>query len=288
MPELLYGKPVADAIEFDVRERVQGYFMRNGRPPHLTIIQAGDDAASSVYVGRKKAACDRVGIECRIVRPLELHGVEEALANAQDAAYTHGILLQLPLPPHMRGETKRLFGLIDPLRDVDVFHPENVGMLVQGRHRFFPCTPHAVSAILRHYKVPVAGSHVVVINRSDVVGKPLSSMLIQDNDEYANATVTVCHDRTVTWRLKQIATSADILVVAVGIPDFVKADLVRIGQTLIDVGINRLEGGGIVGDASPEAVGRVARYTPVPGGVGPVTVAMVLLNTITAAEALEK
>jgi len=282
---LLYGKPVAEKIEEQVRVRVERFRRLTKRSPVLDIILTSDDAASALYVKKKQEACSRVGIECRVYQPLELADVYQKLRDIKDAGYCHGVILQLPLPQHMRSHTKSLFKLICEERDVDVFNPVNVGLLVQGQPRFLPCTPHAIQAILQHYNMPVAHRHVVIINRSDVVGKPLSSMLIQDNGEYSNATVTVCHDHTPTNDLRRIASSADILVVAVGIPDFVKGDLVSSQTVLIDVGINRVDGR-VVGDASPEAVGKVRAYTPVPGGVGPVTVAMILHNTVTAAEKL--
>jgi methylenetetrahydrofolate dehydrogenase (NADP+)/methenyltetrahydrofolate cyclohydrolase len=282
----LYGKPVAEKIEAGVRGRVESFAKKFRRSPSLGIILVGNDPASEVYVGNKVAACGRVGIACHVYRPSDVVDLEELLVNLNYSPAPDGVIMQLPLPLEMRQHTKRLFKKIDPRRDVDVLHPINVGLLAQEQHRYSPCTPHAVTAILQYYKIPIAGQHVVVVNRSDVVGKPLSSMLIHDNEEYANATVTVCHVRTPEQKLKEIASMADVLVVAVGIPNFVAADMVTPQTVLIDVGINRV-GSKLVGDASPEAAAVVRHYTPVPGGVGPVTVASVLLNTICAAEFLE-
>jgi methylenetetrahydrofolate dehydrogenase (NADP+)/methenyltetrahydrofolate cyclohydrolase len=192
----------------------------------------------------------------------------------------NGILVQLPLPDGW--DNNKIFDAINPLKDVDVFHPENVGLLVQNRPRFLPPTPHAIREIIIQNGLTLRGESVVVINRSNIVGKPLSSMLIQDNGEYANATVTVCHDNTPPIRLRDICKSASIIVVAVGIPNFLTLDMVREDQVIIDVGVNRFNGK-IVGDVHPLVAEKVSYITPCPGGVGPVTVAMLLYNTLEAA-----
>jgi methylenetetrahydrofolate dehydrogenase (NADP+)/methenyltetrahydrofolate cyclohydrolase len=192
----------------------------------------------------------------------------------------HGILVQLPLPPQIDAEP--VLEAISPRKDVDAFHPENVGRLVQGRPQFLPCTPQGVVEILQRNDIPIAGQHVVIVGRSDIVGKPLSVMLAQKG---VDATVTLCHSRTAD--LPAITRQADILVVAIGRANFVTADMVRPGATVIDVGINRTDAG-LVGDVDFEAVSKVAgSITPVPGGVGPLTRVMLLVNTLTAARRLE-
>jgi methylenetetrahydrofolate dehydrogenase (NADP+)/methenyltetrahydrofolate cyclohydrolase len=195
----------------------------------------------------------------------------------------HGILVQLPLPPAIR--TDYVLDAVHPFKDVDCFHPENVGLLSQGRPRFLPCTPHGVQQILHRYQVPVAGKHVVIVGRSDIVGKPLAMMLAAKDShlgpDAANATVTVCHSRSAN--LAEITRQADILVAAIGKPRFITAEMVRPGAVVVDVGINRVAAG-LCGDVDYEAVRQVASaITPVPGGIGPLTVTMLLHNTIGAA-----
>lgn len=196
--------------------------------------------------------------------------------NRDDAV--HGILVQLPLPPAV--DAMRVLDAVDPLKDVDAFHPENVGRIIQGRPRFLPCTPHGIQQLLLRRGVRIAGRHVVIVGRSDIVGKPIANMLVQRGPE-ADATVTVCHSRTPD--LPQITRLADILIVAIGQPRFVKAEMVKPGAVVIDVGINRLAEG-LAGDVDFERVKQVAgMITPVPGGVGPLTVTMLLRNTLHAA-----
>ena len=195
----------------------------------------------------------------------------------------HGILIQLPLPPAIRAS--RVLDAVSPIKDVDAFHPENVGLLAQGRPRFLPCTPHGIQQLLHRCGTTVAGKHVVIVGRSDIVGKPLAMMLVQCDSPLgpsaANATVTVCHTRTVD--LGRVTREADILVAAVGVPRFVTASMVQPGATVIDVGINRSDDG-LVGDVDFPAVSQIAgQITPVPGGVGPLTVSMLLHNTLQAA-----
>ena len=190
----------------------------------------------------------------------------------------HGILVQLPLPSQIDGT--RVLDAVDPLKDVDAFHPENVGRIVQGRPRYLPCTPHGIRELLLRNRIPVAGQNVTVVGRSDIVGKPMAIMLMQ-RSEGANATVTVCHSRTKD--LPAVTRQADVLVVAIGKPKFITAAMVKPGAVVIDVGINRTDEG-LVGDVDFESVKRVAgQITPVPGGVGPLTIAMLLHNTLAAA-----
>jgi methylenetetrahydrofolate dehydrogenase (NADP+)/methenyltetrahydrofolate cyclohydrolase len=244
------------------------------------VVLVGNNEASTIYVKKKLEACKSVGIECVIHHYVatEEEKVLDRIKTLNKYSSCNGILVQLPLP--IGFDNNRIFDMIDPLKDVDVFHPENVGLLVQNRPRFLPPTPHAVREIVKSV-TNLVGKHVVVINRSNIVGKPLSSMLIQDNGEYANATVTVCHDKTSPAQLKAICLTADIIVVAVGIPNFLTPDMVNENQIIVDVGINRLENK-IVGDVHPFVAEHVAYITPVPGGVGPVTVAMLLYNTVEA------
>ena len=191
----------------------------------------------------------------------------------------HGILIQLPLPKQI--DEKQILDSVDPLKDVDAFHPENVGLIVQGRPRFLPCTPHGIVQLLIHSGIETAGKHVVVLGRSEIVGKPIALMLVQ-RGQHADATVTICHSRT--QNLPQITRQADILIVAIGQPRFVKADMVKPGAVVIDVGINRVDGK-LCGDVDFAAVQQVAgAITPVPGGVGPLTIAMLLENTLKAAK----
>jgi methylenetetrahydrofolate dehydrogenase (NADP+)/methenyltetrahydrofolate cyclohydrolase len=197
--------------------------------------------------------------------------------------HVHGILVQLPLPAHV--DATRVLDAVAPLKDVDAFHPENVGLLVQGRPRFLPCTPYGIQQILHRHDIAVSGKHVVIVGRSDIVGKPLAILLMQRTSPLgasaANATVTVCHSRT--GALREITRQADILVAAIGVARFVTADMVQPGATVIDVGINRTDSG-LVGDVDYEQVRQVAAHiTPVPGGVGPMTIAMLLSNTLQAA-----
>jgi methylenetetrahydrofolate dehydrogenase (NADP+)/methenyltetrahydrofolate cyclohydrolase len=197
----------------------------------------------------------------------------------------HGILVQLPLPKEI--DQYQVFDHINPLKDVDVFVPENVGLLLQGRPRFVPCTPAAIQELLTRNKIPIEGKKVTIINRSDVVGKPLKSLLIQNNEQ-ANATVTICHDHTPPELLRDTCLASDIIVVAVGKPKFLTAEMVPVGAVVVDVGINRIEGSNkIVGDVDFEAVsGKASWISPVPGGVGPMTISCLLKNVLTAQQLL--
>jgi len=246
-------------------------------------VLVGADPASEVYVRNKRRDCEEVGIQSNLHRLPESTSQSDLLtliAKLNKDAAVHGILVQLPLPSQIHTEV--VLEAIHPMKDVDAFHPENVGRLVQGRPRYLPCTPQGVVQLLERNKVPIAGQHVVVVGRSDIVGKPLSIMLAQRG---VDATVTLCHSRT--HDLPAVTRLADILVVAIGRPNFVTADMVRPGATVVDVGINRTEAG-LVGDVDFPAVSQVAgRITPVPGGVGPLTRVMLLVNTLEAARRQE-
>ncbi len=279
---LIDGKAIAASIRERLAVDVATFRQATHRIPKLAAVLVGDDPASQVYVRNKEQACTKVGMASDVHRlPSTTTQTQllELIARLNADSDVHGILVQLPLPKQIHETT--VLDAVDPLKDVDCFHPENVGRMVQGRPRFLPCTPHGVQVLLRESGTTVDGAHVVVLGRSEIVGKPVGMMLVQKG-ETANATVTICHSRT--KNLAEITRSADILIAAIGRPEFVTADLVRPGAVVIDVGINRL-GDRLVGDVAFAAVSEVASaITPVPGGVGPMTIAMLLENTLTAAK----
>ncbi len=284
---LLDGKKLAQEIQAELTEEVADFIQNNGVLPTLAAILVGDDAASEVYVRNKRAACERVGIESRLWRLSADVSQDELLAlitklNKAKEEPVHGILVQLPLPVHI--DSARVLQAISPLKDVDGFHADNVGRLVQGQPRFLPCTPLGVQQLLVRNNIAIAGRHVVVVGRSDSVGKPLAIMLVQRGTG-ADATVTICHSRT--RDLPSFTRQADILVAAMRQPRYITADMVKPGAVVIDVGIHREEGK-LVGDVDFASVKEVAGYiTPVPGGVGPLTVTMLLANTLAAARLQE-
>lgn len=279
---IIDGSAIASNIRKELRQRVVEYKSSTGITPTLVALTVGSNPASQIYVQKKIAACDEVGILAyRVEANADEDNLRTQIHRLNTDASVHGYILQLPLP--LGWNPEKYFSDFNPHKDVDVFHPENVGLLVQGRPRFRPCTPHGIQVMLHRSGIKVAGKKVVVINRSNVVGKPLSSMLIQECDDYANATVTVCHDRTPPDLLKNITQTADIVIVAVGKPGFLTADMIRPGTGVVDVGISRV-GKKVLGDADP-GIRQVAGWlTPVPGGVGPMTVAMLLENTLIAAQ----
>lgn len=285
--QILDGKATAAAIRSEIAEEVRQWTASGKQVPMLAAVLVGDDPASHVYVRNKEKACQGVGIASRVIRLADSTTETELLdllSELNSNSDVHGILVQLPLPKSI--DTQRVLDAVSPLKDVDAFAPENVGLLVQGRPRFLPCTPHGVMQVLARYGHPVAGKHVVVIGRSDIVGKPMSMMLVQKDigfgTEYANATVTVCHSQSAN--LASITRSADVLIAAVGRAKLVTAEMVRPGAIVIDVGINRV-GDSLVGDVDFEAVSQIASaITPVPGGVGPLTIAMLLRNTLVACQ----
>jgi len=282
---ILDGKELARQIRSELAEDVVEFIQNNGVVPCLAAVLVGDDAGSEVYVRNKRKACETVGIESQLHRlPVEtqLDELLQRIANLNKDEAVHGILVQLPLPPQI--DAARVLLAINPAKDVDAFHPENVGRLVQGRPRFLPCTPQGVQQLLVRNGIEVAGQHVVIVGRSDIVGKPLSIMLAQRGPG-GDATVTLCHSRT--RDLPALTRQADILIVAIGQPKFVTADMIKPGAVVVDVGINRTSDG-LVGDVDFAAAREVAgAITPVPGGVGPLTIAMLLRNTLAAAQALE-
>jgi methylenetetrahydrofolate dehydrogenase (NADP+)/methenyltetrahydrofolate cyclohydrolase len=278
---VLDGKALAAEMQADLAVEAAEFIQNNGVFPCLAAVLVGENPASEVYVRNKRQACERAGIESQLhrlgadVSQADLLALVHKLNKAPEV---HGILVQLPLPKGL--DESRVLCAVNPLKDVDAFHPENVGRIVQGKPRFLPCTPHGIQQLLIRRSIPTAGRHVVIVGRSDIVGKPLANMLVQRNPE-ADATVTVCHSRTPN--LAELTRLADILIVAIGRPRFITAEMVKPGTVVIDVGINRTEKG-LVGDVDFEGVREVAgMITPVPGGIGPLTITMLLENTLKAA-----
>lgn len=274
---LIDGRAVAKTLKEGIAQRAQAMIAK-GVTPHLAVVLVGEDPASQVYVRNKENGCMRAGIRSTVIRLEEScaqETLEETVKRLNADESVHGILVQLPLPRHL--DEASVLRLIDPDKDVDGFHAMNSGRLMNGEPGFVPCTPLGVMELLRHYGIDPAGKRAVVIGRSNIVGKPMAMLLLA-----ANATVTICHSRT--QNLAEITRQADILVAAVGHANFVTADMVKPGAAVIDVGINRVDGG-LVGDVDFDAVSQVAGYiTPVPGGVGQMTIAMLLANTLDAAQ----
>ena len=275
---LIDGKAISAATRADIKAQVDK-LRAQGVTPGLAVIIVGDDPASRVYVNNKKKACEQLGIMSEeYALPAEtteeqLLGIIRTLNAREDI---DGILCQLPLPDHI--DEKAVINAIDPQKDVDAFHPVNVGKIMIGDYSFLPCTPAGVMELLRRSGIDVCGKRCVVIGRSNIVGKPMAMLLL-----HANATVTVCHSRTVG--LADICREADIIVAAVGKADFVTADMVKDGAVVIDVGMNRRADGKLCGDVDFDAVSKKASaITPVPGGVGPMTITMLMQNTVTSAE----
>jgi methylenetetrahydrofolate dehydrogenase (NADP+)/methenyltetrahydrofolate cyclohydrolase len=286
--ELIKGTEIAREIRAELQARIRELKEKHGITPGLATILVGDDPASQVYVGGKRKTCNQLGIRSfhtafppDVPRDTLMKKIDEL--NRDDAV--HGILVQLPLPKHL-SETEVLFA-IDPDKDVDGFHPVNVGRLVAGNAVFLPCTPHGIQQLLVRSGIRTEGAHVVVVGRSNIVGKPVANILLQ-KAKGANATVTICH--TGTRDLASFTRQADILIVAAGRPGAITADMVKDGVVVIDVGVNRIgttkDGKAILrGDVDFDGVREKASHiTPVPGGVGPMTITMLMLNTLRAAE----
>jgi len=278
MAKLLSGKLVSARIKEEMKLETEK-LTAAGTQPGLAVVIVGDDSASKVYVANKEKACAELGMYSeKYALPAET--TEEELLSLIDRLNQdekiHGILVQLPLPKHL--DDKLIINHILPEKDVDAFHPANVGKIMIGDFDFVPCTPAGVMELIRESEVPVEGKECVVIGRSNIVGKPMSMLLL-----HQNGTVTICHSRTKD--LKEVTRRADILVAAVGIPKFVKADMVKPGAVVIDVGMDRDENGKLCGDVDFAEVEPIAgAITPVPGGVGPMTIAMLMRNTLTAAK----
>ena len=285
---ILDGRALAGRIEESLRDEVATFAEMFKRRPRLVVVLVGDLAASASYVKSKQQAAERIGIDSELIRVSTETDTQALVALVQAIAKdahgpADGILVQLPLPAHV--DTVAVLDAVPPDRDVDGFHPENAGLLSQGRPRFIPCTAAGVQRMLIDGAIETAGKHAVIIGRSDIVGKPLA-LLLTAKGAGGDATVTLCHSRS--ENLAEHTRRADILVAAVGRPHLVTADMVKPGAAVIDVGINRIEQDGkgrLVGDVDFESVKAVAGWiSPVPGGVGPLTVAMLLANTLLAAE----
>ncbi|MBQ6818408.1 MAG: bifunctional methylenetetrahydrofolate dehydrogenase/methenyltetrahydrofolate cyclohydrolase FolD [Clostridia bacterium] len=274
--KIIDGKAVSAQIKQQVAVQVSA-LNEKGIQSCLAVILVGDDPASRVYVNNKKKACEVCGIRS-LEYTLSAQTTQDELlaliAKLNQDPDVNGILVQLPLPRHISEDA--VISAIDPAKDVDAFHPINVGKIMQGTCTLLPCTPAGIMELIASTEIPVAGKDCVVIGRSNIVGKPMAMLLL-----HKNGTVTICHSKTKD--LKQKCKAADILVAAVGIPKFVTADMVKEGAVVIDVGINRLEDGSLCGDVDFDGVAPIAgAITPVPGGVGPMTIAMLMQNTLTA------
>ncbi len=283
MAEIINGKIVSAKLREQIAAEVAEFKMKYGKAPGLAVIVVGDDAASAVYVRNKHKACLEAGITSyQIELPAEI-SESELLAKIDELnadENVHGILVQLPLPKSINEE--RVINRISPEKDVDAFHPSNVGRIMIGSYKLLPCTPAGIIALLDHYNVEISGKRCVVIGRSNIVGKPMALLLTE-----RNGTVTLCHSKT--QGIADICRDADIIVVAVGRAEFLKADMVNPGAVVIDVGINRSADGKLLGDVEFDKVSNIASMiTPVPGGVGPMTIAMLLRNTLTAAKEQNK
>jgi methylenetetrahydrofolate dehydrogenase (NADP+)/methenyltetrahydrofolate cyclohydrolase len=299
MPKILDGVAIAAAIKQEVAEEVRA-LAAEGIQPGLAAVLVGNAPASEIYVRSKVQTCAELGIYSDLLMPPDTVTTEEMLdlvMSLNDRDDIDGILIQLPLPPQV--DTKALLDAVSPAKDVDGFHPVNAGRLMAGRPALAPCTPAGVIEILKRSGIPIAGRHAVVVGRSDIVGKPAAMLLL-----HQNATVTICHSKTRS--LAEVARQADILVAAIGRPGFITPEMVKPGAAIIDVGVNRIvdraefdrffagnakreaafekRGSTIVGDVHPKAYEVAGAYTPVPGGVGPLTIAMLMSNTVRAAK----
>ncbi|WP_345991067.1 bifunctional methylenetetrahydrofolate dehydrogenase/methenyltetrahydrofolate cyclohydrolase FolD [Sulfurimonas sp. HSL-1716] len=277
--KLLDGKTLAKKIENEVSAGAQLLKEQTGRVPGLAVILVGNDPASQAYVSMKKKACDRVGfysVTHEMPNSISQEAIENTITMMNNNPNIDGILIQLPLPPQI--DTTKLLELVSPSKDVDGFHPYNVGRLTTGLDGFVPCTPLGVMELFKEYDIDLRGKNCVVVGASNIVGKPLASLLLN-----AEATVEICH--IFTDDLKKHTLNADIILVGVGVIDLIKEDMVKEGAIIIDIGINRTDEGKLVGDVDFENVSKKCSYiTPVPGGVGPMTISMLLSNTLKAAK----
>lgn len=277
MANILDGKQTAQKIRSKLKEKVDN-LKNNGIIPKLAVIMVGEDIGSKIYVKNKSKACEEIGIEYEEYLLNENTSMEELLNlinELNDREDVHGILLQSPIPKHL--DINLAIKAISPEKDVDGFHPVNVGKLVLGQETFVSCTPFGVIKLLEEYNIEMAGKNVVIIGRSNIVGKPLIQCLLNKD-----ATVTVCHSKT--ENIKEITKRADIVIVAIGRAKFLTADMVKSNAVVVDVGINRNEEGKVCGDVDFENVSKIASYiTPVPGGIGPMTIAMLMHNIVKAA-----
>ncbi len=275
--QIIDGKKIAAVTKAEIKEEVDA-LSKKGVRVGLAVILVGNDPASRVYVNNKKKACEDLGIyseEYTLPEDTSMESLLSLIDELNKRSDINGILCQLPLPKHM--DEKQVINRISPLKDVDAFHPVNVGKIMIGNFDFLPCTPAGVMQLLKKSNISVEGKNCVVIGRSNIVGKPMAMLLL-----HKNATVTICHSKT--ENIKDITSKADIIVVAVGRAEFLTADMVKDGAVVIDVGMNRKDGK-LCGDVDFESVsGKCSYITPVPGGVGPMTIAMLMKNTVTAAK----
>ncbi len=278
MAVILDGKELAKKIRTNLAidcERLK----ENGIYPKLAVIMVGEDNASKIYVKNKSKACEEVGIafeEYLLPENTTMDELKNRIKELNEDNSIHGILLQSPIPKHL--DINEAFSCISPKKDVDGFHPTNIGKLVLGQDTFVSCTPYGITKLLEEYSIKIEGKHVVILGRSNIVGKPLIQCMLQKN-----ATVTICHSKT--ENVEEYTKNADILIVAIGKAKFVTSDMVKQGAVVIDVGINRTEEGKLCGDVDFEEIQKKASYiTPVPGGIGPMTIAMLMHNVIKAAK----
>tara|TARA_R110002020_G_scaffold59193_1_gene161646 strand:+ start:646 stop:1533 length:888 start_codon:yes stop_codon:yes gene_type:complete len=284
---ILDGKKTSDDLKNEIAAEVKAMKARGEKVPHLAAVLVGTDGASLTYVGSKVRSCERIGFESTLIK-LPEETTEDELLNQIEALNNNpeidGYIVQLPLPKHI--DEQKVLLAVDPDKDVDGFHPTNFGKMAQDMPVFIPATPFGIMELLKRYQVPTEGKHTVVIGRSHIVGRPMSILMSQKGNP-GNSTVTLAHSRT--QNLKEITLQADIIITALGVPEFLKADMVKEGVTVIDVGITRVDdaskerGYRLTGDVDFEAVSKKAEFiTPVPGGVGPMTIAMLLKNTLLA------
>lgn len=284
---IIDGKKISEEIKNELTEKVKQKKEQIGKVPGLVTILVGDNPASLSYVTMKGKSCNQIGMYS-VLEKHESSISENDLQNLVEKYNSddniHGILVQLPLPKHINED--RIIEAINPMKDVDGFHPVNMGNLVIGKEAFYPCTPYGILELIKRYNIETKGKHCVVVGRSNIVGKPIANMMLQKKDG-ANCIVTVCH--SAAKDLSVYTKTADILIAAIGSPNFIKGDMVKDGVVIIDVGINRVDdatskkGYKIVGDVDYESVSiKSSYYTPVPGGVGPMTIAMLMKNTYTA------
>ncbi len=283
---VLDGKKTSNDIKAEIAESVKGIIAKGSRPPHLAAVIVGDDGASLTYVGSKVRACKRVGFESTLIKLPEAISENELLEKVNDLnddENIDGYIVQLPLPKHI--DSQKILMAVDADKDVDGFHPTNFGKMALSLPTFISATPFGIMELLRRYNVETSGKHTVVIGRSDIVGRPISILMSQKSNP-GNSTVTLAHSRT--KNIEKLTIEADIIISALGVPNFLKADMVKDGVVIIDVGITRvsdnsLKGYKIVGDVDYENVSKKSSFiTPVPGGVGPMTIAMLLKNTLLA------
>ena len=278
MAHIIDGKIISASARASIAERTAAFEAETGVKPGLAVVIVGSDPASQVYVRNKKKGCGEVGFYSEVHEMSEETTMEELLAKIEELKSNekiHGILVQLPLPKHL--DEKAVIDVIPPEKDVDAFHPSNVGKIMIGNYDFLPCTPAGVMELIAESGISVEGKNCVVVGRSNIVGKPQAMLLLQKN-----GTVTICHSRTKD--LAAVTREADILVAAVGVPELIKGEMIKEGAVVIDVGMNRLPDKKLVGDVDfAECEKKAAAITPVPGGVGPMTIAMLMKNTVKAA-----